>query len=505
MVFKKPYAFLIKYFKVIHLVLTFFSIYLIMRVNSILGFFNSFIRNSVTKLESVNYINNFYIVIIILSVIMCLIILVLMRYKKKPHLLYIVLIAVYLAIGFVIGYANGGLDRIYNHSVSMKDLLLYRDVLKILLVFQYISFGFIFIRALGFDIKKFNFDADLEGFEVAEDDDEEIELTLKEEDTSKYERKVRRKLRELRYYYVENKLYINVILGIVLFTFLSGIFVNKEILNKVYSENEYFSTDYFTFSVTGSYISNISYDNKKVTDTDSSFVIVRLSVRNNNVAKELNDGKILLYTKENSYSSKLRYGEKFKDLGSIYTGNKIQGSKSYIFIFNVNNKELNGELLFTYGNDKKVRLKPIDIDKVSDSVIYKLSENIDFSSTFFGNGSFKINSYEFGERFDYSYTYEVMGQPYEGKITIKSINKTILHLVIESTCPNGYDNYTFLSTYGSLKYSIGGVEYSSRFDNKTPGSYNDGVYLTVDKELEHADSIWFDIIIRNKHYIYYIK
>ena len=157
MVFKKPYAFLMKNFKIIHLILAIFSIYLIMRVNTILNFFELFIKGNVNKVYAVDYISNFYIFIVILSIIICLIVLILMKYKKNPLLLYVIFIAVYLAIGFIIGYANVGLNTIYDSILSMKDLLLYRDILKILLAIQYISFCFVFVWALGFDIIKFDF------------------------------------------------------------------------------------------------------------------------------------------------------------------------------------------------------------------------------------------------------------------------------------------------------------------------------------------------------------
>ena len=126
-----------------------------------------------------------------------------MKYKKKPHLLYAILIVFYLAIGLVIGYSNAGLKTIYESILGMKDLLLYRDILKILLVFQYISVCFVLVRALGFDIKKFDFDSELHGFKIEEVDQEEVEFTL--DDTNKIGRKFRRRLRELRYYYFENK------------------------------------------------------------------------------------------------------------------------------------------------------------------------------------------------------------------------------------------------------------------------------------------------------------
>ena len=68
----------------------------------------------------------------------------------------------------------------------------------------------------------------------------------------------------------------------------------EEVINKVYNENESFSTDYFTFSVSNSYISNKGYDNKVITDTNTSFVIVKLNVGNKNEARKLNTGKLII-------------------------------------------------------------------------------------------------------------------------------------------------------------------------------------------------------------------
>jgi len=286
--------------------------------------------------------------------------------------------------------------------------------------------------------------------------------------------------------------------------FFSGFIVHKEVINKIYSENEYFSTDYFTFSVSNSYISNRGYDNKNVTETDTSFVIVRLNVRNRSEKRELNTGKLLLSVGDNSYSSKVMYSKSFKDLGNVYTGNKISGDSSYIFIFNVENEFLDDNMYFSYGN-KKVFLKPLNLDEVNEEVKYNKGEEIDLSSSFLGGGNFKINSYELAEKFNYNYTYQVMGQSYEGSIAIKSVNKVILHLIIDANFYNDFNKYYFLNTYGTLKYKIGENEYSSSFDNKTPSSYKEGIYVNVDKEIEQADKIWLDIVLRNKRYIYNLK
>lgn len=61
MVFRKPYAFLIKHFKIVHLILTLIYIYLALKVNGILKYYNNFISGTESKLNAINYVNNFYI------------------------------------------------------------------------------------------------------------------------------------------------------------------------------------------------------------------------------------------------------------------------------------------------------------------------------------------------------------------------------------------------------------------------------------------------------------
>ena len=67
-----------------------------------------------------------------------------------------------------------------------------------------------FIRSLGFDVKKFNFKSDLKELEITDKDSEEIELNLNFQ-TYKAERTIRRFIRELKYYYLENKKVIYII------------------------------------------------------------------------------------------------------------------------------------------------------------------------------------------------------------------------------------------------------------------------------------------------------
>ena len=88
--------------------------------------------------------------------------------------------------------------------------------------------------------------------------------------------------------------------------------------------------------------------------------------------------------------------------------------------------------------------------------------------------------------------------------SIQSGQGLILNVLMESN-QLGMDNFSFLSNYATLGYTLDGKDYTSFFYDKTPGNYKDGVYLSVNKDLDKASRIWFSIQIRNKEYKYYLK
>lgn len=504
MVFRKPYGFLIKYFKVIHLFLTILYVYLAFKVNSLLTYYNHFISGTASKLDAIRYVTPYYMIAIVLSIVICAVIYALMKYKKKPRVFYFILIAFYFVVAMMIQLAYQGLNTIYISILEARTMLLYRDLLRILVIFQYISVGAVLVRGLGFDIKKFNFVEDLEDLQIALDDDEEVELTFG--GINQIERKTRRKLRELKYYYLENRSFLNVILIVLAVIGFGIITVNVQFINKEYTQGETFSTDSFNFQVVDSYITNESYDGQMLTTTDTTFLVVRMNIGNRSEAQILNVSNLVLKVNNHNYTSNRKFATSFKDLGNCYQGKKISGSNTYLFIYNISKEDASKEMKLVYASDKVVKLKPILLDEVADTKSYKVGDTINLAQSSLKSGSFLIKSYEMREKFSYDYEYEVRGQVYKSSFAITSEQNSIIHLVIESIYPNKLDNYNFLLQYAKLVYKIGDKEYSTDvFTNKTPGNYKDGLYLAVDKQIKEATNIWLDIRIRNQKYLYTLK
>jgi len=92
-ILKKPYAFFIKMFKPIHLVLSGIVLYLVFLSNNILKFLNDYIYSAETlagKEIIKTLINNFLYIIPIIVIVLFLLLLSIMFKKNKPVIFYFV-------------------------------------------------------------------------------------------------------------------------------------------------------------------------------------------------------------------------------------------------------------------------------------------------------------------------------------------------------------------------------------------------------------------------------
>ena len=504
MIFRNPYGYLIKNFKLIHLFLAGLYIYLVIKVNSILQYFNHFIDGAASKLDAISLVDNFYLIPVFLSIVICAIVYALMRYKKKPRLLYILLIFLYIIVSVMIIFSYRGLNTIYFSVLDTKTLRLYRDLLNILILFQYASVIFVLFRGLGFDIKRFNFVNDLEDLHLDEKDEEEIELTLG--GTESTQRRFFRRIREFKYYYLENKAFISIVFVVILVAIFGTLLFHNEVVAKEYKEGDSFSTDEYQFRVLNSFVTNRDINNNTIVQSDTSFVVVRLSLGTNREKRKFNTSNLVLLVNHHGYSSNSRFSSNFLDLGYGYKGELISNRETYLFIYNIDNSDIHGKMKLKYADDKVVQLNPVYLDETSNKANFQVGQKIDWSKSIFGDGYFLISSYDIKKEFNYSYQYDVMGKMNSSSLTLSRENSVILNLVLDYQLPFDSTVYAFLSNLGSLRYKVGNEEFvSSVFIDKTPGSYKDGLYLAVDEKVAEASSVWFEISVRNYKYTYKLK
>jgi len=260
-ILRKPYALLIKNFKKIHLVLCILMAYLAYESGNILTFFNEYISSGTFTRTSFSlsstYINIYMFAVTVLVAAIALVIYILMRQKKKPKLLYFITIGFYLGLVIFFFQIYNTLGVLEVSTISPRSLRIIRDVTSVICYAQYGLILLMAIRAVGFNIKKFNFGEDLEELEIDVSDNEEFELTVGI-DSNEIGRRLRRGRRELKYFIVENFFVLSLIFLIVATSVGIIIFLNKEVYNKIYAQSESFKAGYFVNTINNCYYTHVN-------------------------------------------------------------------------------------------------------------------------------------------------------------------------------------------------------------------------------------------------------
>ena len=179
MIIRKPYAFLIKYFKIIHIIVFILLTFSLFKLRNIYLFFKNYLINGAylyTDNMASSYVGILFIIIIIFLIGIFLSIFLLMKQKKKP-IIYYVLALVYSGICFISSFVfMSAFTSLEYNTFSNQSLVLLRDLAMILYYSDYLLIIVAFVRGFGFNIKKFNFERDLKDLNITDSDREEIEI-----------------------------------------------------------------------------------------------------------------------------------------------------------------------------------------------------------------------------------------------------------------------------------------------------------------------------------------
>lgn len=291
MILRKPYAFLIKNFKIIHLILSIIMIYVVYKMGNISGFINDYINNIANTRIATSYIGGLIFLATIVIIGISVSLYILMKYKNKPKLLYLITSITYSIILIVLFYLLLSFQTIEKEVLDPKTIRLLRDIVNMVKYPEYVFIVIMLVRSLGFDIKRFDFKSDIEEMNIDVSDNEEVELSVGI-DTEKIKTRGRRTIREFKYYVLENKVFVYTIVGVILGIIVISLIVNINFINKVYKEGDNINTSYFTMNIVDSYITSKKDNGDKIIDNDTSFVIIRMNV------KSLYDYKYTLDTED---------------------------------------------------------------------------------------------------------------------------------------------------------------------------------------------------------------
>ena len=356
MILRRPYAFLIKHFRLIHLLLFVLFSYITYKANNVLTFFKEYITyNGNMEIVASDYISYSIFVSVMLIITISIIIFFLMKYKKKPKLFYIITVIVSFVATILIVYLYNNIRVLETSIMDAKNIRLLRDISRFNFYLLFITCIPILIRGLGFDIKKFNFTNDLHDLKLSEEDSGEVEVNV-DLSSDGIKRTGRKTLRELKYYYLENKLIINIILSVVAFILIMMFPFNKFVINRDLNEGEILGTNYFNIKVNEAYISNRNRISK-----NNNYVILKIEVKGKINKYTLDLDEFVLEGKNNKYIPSLKYYNYFSDLGVGYKNTVLSTEeyKEYLLIYNIQSEDSESNFKLKYiGNDKKIKINP---------------------------------------------------------------------------------------------------------------------------------------------------
>ncbi|MDD6879006.1 MAG: hypothetical protein PUD59_02105 [bacterium] len=528
MILKKPYAFLIKHFRLIHGILSILLMIITYNIRIISNFLSNYIAKSnylKIRIEpSISSIPSFLYLLIVLAVLICFIIYFLMRHKSKPTKLYTSTIIFYILLSVGLIFTDFQMASLTQNNATLRYIMASRDIMNFFYYSQYLLIIISLVRTFGFDIKRFNFNRDLKELEIMSNDNEEFELDI-EIDSNDVKAKNNRRGRFFKYYIAENKKLLLLFIISILFI-LSGIFLsNKYLFNKEYNENQTFSFNNLSLKVKNSY--ETIYDNKNNDMSEEKYIyyIIKLNIKNNSDNIHIIDiGLIRLNVGNNYYKPDTSLYKYFSDIGEGYSNQIIKkgSDNNYIIAFKVDKEYSNLSKTLELVKNKNTRelsytvinLKPNNLDEEKLISEVSLNEVLNIKNNTLGDIELNIEEYNISSKFNYKYEEEINNKKYTftGIVEPSSTNiygKKLIKLKYSmkySNISNESVMNKFFSNFGHIRYRAKNIEYNNPFDIIEKDIKDDGYcYLEVTDSIDQADEIYLDFIIRGNKYIYKLK
>lgn len=536
MILRKPYAFLIKYFKLIHLFIAVLIGYLLYKSYNLVDFLSLSVANNYNAVISGQiaglFINYFMYFAIILILGFLIAIYYLLSHKDKPRKFYMYSIIYYIILFILFTIFYDFINDLSNNEITSSGLRAYRDISVIAIIPQVFFLIYTLVTVTGFNIKKFNFGEDLKELEINSEDNEEFEFVVGF-DSYKTKRNIRRYIRELKYYVKENSFILTVILMIVTIILGTSMFLNREVYNKSYKSSENVLHNTFTINVLDSIVTNLSFNGNSLSK-DKYYVVLKMNITNNSNKSEILDySNFKLEINNKQVKPLLDKSLYFKDFASPYYGDKISKGTSRIInlAYEINKDEIKnsyklrifrgvatkpGEIVAKYN---EIKIKPVLLEKVTDANEVSLNENLEFMYSNVGDTIFKITSFQFTK--SYQYTYDkcnnrnvctTLDDIVSVDYSVLGDNRLLIVLDYEFKKDSEATYFIsnpalkdFVNNFMKIKYVIDGKTYYSKVINQTPSTLKDKLVLQIGSRVNEAESVSVVFTIRNKNYIITLK
>lgn len=527
MILKKPYAFLIKNFRLIHLILTGLIGYLLFRTFNLYNFFSRYVENVYATLGDAlpsNYITVFMFLVSIIIIVFSLAMFLLMKKKDKPKNLYIGLSSYYILyfIGLILYFVL--FKSMETSQMTIRNAMIIRDLTFIIIFPQAALLILSLIRAVGFDIKRFNFSKDLKELDINEEDNEEFEFVFGV-DSYKYFRYLRRRIREFKYYILENKFMFTILMGLTFSILFILTVLNFTVYNKTYNKNQKIHANNLTLEVTNSYLTDVDYKGDLITE-GKYFLVVNINFKNESgLSTVLNLPSYVLETKSGKAYPTLSRSSHFVDLGPGYSKEKLENGKTatYILVYEIEKQDIAKKYTMTIideveykagtlnSKEKKIALKPLSYLEQEEVGSYKTEELITMYESILGNTSLLATSYSFENKVTYKYEACIRTNCQNVTDVVTADTAKAKKLLVlkgrlnidnnSSFAKNSKTSMSFFEAFAEIRYD----DKIAPVTDATPRSITDQYILQVDEKAATAKHVDLIFTVRNKKYILNLK
>ena len=529
MVVKKPYAFLIRNFRLIHAVLFAMLLYLTMKTFGIYSFFSDYATNhyyiNTSNLASDNVTFLMFLAAIV-ALVVSLVIYFILALKKKSTKIYLA-ISIYLVILIIFfAYMSSVFGGLETESLDVESDRALRDISVIVLLPQIVFLFIILGRTLGFNLKQFDFKRDLEELQIDQSDYEEVEVTLGT-DTYKIARTLRKSLRYLKYIMIENKLFMICIISVFIFGVSVYAISKFDIPDVEYSNGEFLASSAFFNVKDNCYITNTDMNNNVIKE-GKYYLLINVKVSN----KYANIVTLTRQTFRLDINGELlipnfNVNDKFVDLGDMYNPGDIQSGedKEFYVIFEIDEKDLSSEYILKINNTssvdsnyKDILVAPTDLTKINDKGTLVLPNEISFDDLVLGKSKLSINSYEISDKFKEKYNYCVNDNCNVTTFSIipESTNKgSLAVLKLKTTLEMDKSVYVnkiikypedLFNYYGFIRYRYMGKYKTVKLDKINTDIFkNEYSYFEIPQEVINSNKIELILLIRGIKYTFILK
>ena len=514
MIIRKPYAFLIKNFRKIHIALLLFGLFVLYKTIDTAGFVNDFMRYGTYDLYAdpiTNHISSLMMFFIFIMIVGSVSLLFLLLHKKKPWKTYLVPIVVYVVLFFILSMIKSFFHT-YTESVDAANLRLSRDLLMIILAGQLPALGIFVMRIFGLDVKKFDFNSDLESLDLSEEDREEIEVSL-DFDFNTIKRLWRRFVRNAGYFYKEHKFISWAVIIILLIVFLYNSYVFIFITHKSYRQGQNYNANGYSFQINKAYITDKDSAGNVISN-NSNFVVIEIAVKNNSEPRKFDTSNFHLRAGTKRFeTTETTYAKEFEDIGTCISRVKElkrDETTSFIVIYKVDKNIRKGRFVLYYQEQtgiyklRKIKIKIDDISKIDKNQELEYGDFFDIKIAG-KEDSISIDDVEYSDSFYYK-----INQCTSNKCEVKLNQYTapegskIMKISFASDYYEAKNMIDFLKKYGRINYKDSKGK-SKDLDINFAVSRNylgKEIYIVVPEGFETYKDAQISFIVRNKEYSY---